>query len=90
MIYVASCNGDENLRESARRLYHDELGIDLPAEAYKCAGGRSGKVFGPCAGCPFMKCCKEKGITACEECAEYPCDMLSEYQQKYVNKFGQI
>ena len=90
MIYVASQSGDEHLRESVRRLYYDEFGIELPAEAFKCAGGRAAEVFGPCTECPFMKCCQEKGIGACTECTEYPCDMLSDYQKKFVNKFGQI
>lgn len=90
VIYTASRNDDDCLKNSARGLYKDEFGIDLPADAFICAGGRSDEVFSLCADCPFRKCCRAKGIDSCAECEEYPCGMLSEYQKKYVNKFGRI
>jgi len=56
----------------------------------RCFGGMSDEIMDACAGCPFMKCCKEKGLQACSECAGYPCDILKDYAEKYVNRYNQI
>lgn len=90
VIYFASRTDDAKMRGIAAKLYKATFGIDLPEEEFMCAGGRSDKLFAPCRECPFRNCCREKGIDSCDECAEYPCRELSEYKEKFVNKFGQV
>ena len=58
-------------------------------EKFYCDGGRSQNVFELCKECPFKKCCIEHGIDACSKCSEYPCKDISDYQEKYVNKYNQ-
>jgi|LSQX01.2.fsa_nt_gb hypothetical protein len=37
-----------------------------------------------------MKCCKEHGVNACNDCPHYPCNDIAEYQAKHVNKCNQL
>ena len=90
VIYFAHRTGDVNMRSIAMKLYKTTFDIDLPAEKFECAGGRSDKLFEACRECPFRNCCLEKGLEACADCPDYPCMQLKEYQEKYVNKFGQV
>lgn len=90
LTYLATVNNDEELRVKSQRFYKDKFNLDIPLEKLRCLGGRSEGVFYMCNGCPWMKCAKEKGLSACSECVEYPCKPLAEYQEKYVNKRNQI
>ena len=87
---LAAVRNDESLRERAREFYRITFGIDLPAEEIRCMGGRSDGIFRLCGECPFAACCRERGIASCGECPEYPCAMLADYREKYVNKTNQL
>lgn len=73
----------------AREFYRKQFGIDVPEEKLFCKGGRSDEVCYLCEGCPFRKCCRERGIEFCEACSE-PCKAFREYKEKYVNRCGQL
>lgn len=90
LTYLATINNDVKLRLKSQRFYKDEFNLDIPLEELHCLGGWSKDVFYLCKGCLWMKCAKEKRLSACSECAEYPCKPLAEYQEKYVNKCNQI
>jgi len=90
VTYIATQNNDDSLRNQGRTFYKEEFGKDIPLEKFNCFGGRCGNLFELCRECPFRKCCSGRGIEACELCVEYPCNMLKEYQDKYVNKCNQI
>lgn len=90
VTYLATQNNDDTLREQSRRFYKEEFGQDIPLEKFNCSGGKSEDVFELCKGCPFKKCCKEKNLESCSKCSEYPCQDLSEYQTKHVNKSNQF
>lgn len=32
-------------------------------------------------GCPFRKCCHERGSNSCAECGDSPCPMIEDYQK---------
>jgi hypothetical protein len=90
LTYVATVNNDNALRAASAKFYNDEFNIDIPLEKLRCMGGRSDEIFEGCKDCPYMKCCGERGLYSCEECADYPCGELKWYQEKYVNKVNQI
>ncbi len=90
VTFLATVREDESLRERSREFYRKTFGIDLPADEFRCHGGRTDKVFRLCRECPFASCCRERGIPSCEECPEFPCAMLADYREKYVNKTNQL
>lgn len=90
ITYLATVRNDENLRIQSQRFYKDAFNLDIPLNEMHCFGGRSNNIFKLCCDCPWMKCCRERKIDACSECAEYPCKPLAEYQAKYVNKCNQL
>ena len=90
LTYLATVNNDDNLRRKSQQFYKDEFNLDIPLQKIHCLSGRSDDVFYLCKNCPWMKCAKEKGLSGCSECTEYPCKPLAEYQRKYVNKCNQI
>lgn len=90
VTYLATIKNDDTLRIQSRQFYMDLFGLEIPLSDIRCMGGRSDDIFYLCKSCPWMKCAKEKGLSLCSGCAEYPCAPLSEYQAKYVNKCNQI
>jgi hypothetical protein len=90
VTYLATVKDDAVLREQSRQFYLTEFGFDIPLQEFRCRGGRSDDVFYLCRACPWMKCCRERGIDACTECDVYPCRPLAEYTGKYVNKCNQL
>lgn len=90
VTYIATKKNDDSLRKQAQRFYKEEFGLDMPLEEFNCEGGRTENVFVLCERCPFIKCCNEHGVSSCNNCPEYPCKEISEYQAKYVNKCNQI
>lgn len=90
VTYVATQRNDGDLRKQSQRYYKGTFGVDLPLEKFNCEGGRANNVFELCKGCPFVKCCKDRGVDSCSKCPEYLCKGISEYQAKYVNKCNQI
>jgi len=90
LTFRATLADDAAMREKSARFYRTAMGMEIPPEKLRCLGGRSGEPMEACRGCPFLNCCKEKGLHACEECAHYPCKTLGWYMEKYVNKANQV
>ena len=90
IIYRATVREDEDLRARAKALYRDILGRDLPLEKFYCLGVFSDTVFPLCGECPWVACCKERGVAACEECPNFPCPEIREYREKYVNRPSEL
>ena len=90
ITYIATQRKDDSLRRLSQRFYKEQFGLDIPLEKFNCNGGRSDKIFELCKECPFIKCCKHRNIDSCNECPEYPCKEISDYQAKYVNKCNQL
>lgn len=88
--YLATKNNDDVLRHASRSFYSSEFGMNLDLKLIRCLGGRSDDFFILCNNCPFIKCCRERKITSCKDCSEYPCVQITEYEKKYVNKCNQI
>ena len=90
LTYLATVKHDDVLRRESQEFYQQEFGIRLPLADFHCRGGRSNDLFKLCMGCPWRKCCLERGINACSECCDYPCELLAKYREKYVNQCNQI
>lgn len=92
LIYLATVRDDEELRRRSQTFYQEEMKLSLPLSSFRCRGGhaKDAEVFAPCRECPFRKCCREKRIESCEECADFPCETLAWYREKYVNKYNQV
>lgn len=90
VTHLATINNDDALRRQAQKFYLDTFGQDISLDKLHCNGGRSDNVFYLYEDCPWIKCCKEKGLSACSECNKYPCKPLADYQEKYVNKCNQM
>ncbi|MBE6884669.1 MAG: DUF3795 domain-containing protein [Ruminococcaceae bacterium] len=88
VTYLATISSDDTLRLRAQKFYA-EMGYDLSLKDISCMGGRSDHVFCLCLSCPFMRCCREKGISSCTLCAS-PCEMFKNYQIRYVNNSNQM
>ncbi|HPF56669.1 MAG TPA: DUF3795 domain-containing protein, partial [Clostridiales bacterium] len=90
VTYRATVENNDELRKQAQKFYHEEFGKDIPLEKIRCKGGRSDEMFFMCGDCPWVKCCRERGLDTCSQCADYPCPPLADYIEKYVNKCNQI
>ena len=90
VTYRASIKGDAALKMRACEFYKSEMQTDIPADELVCCGGRSGRVMKLCSGCPFVRCCRDKGLSHCEDCEEFPCPTLEWYRDTYVNKCNQV
>ncbi|MDU9051001.1 MAG: DUF3795 domain-containing protein [Candidatus Electrothrix sp. Rat3] len=69
---------EENLTDELRQVIHKKRGIAL--EEIPCQGCRiqDGKHFHlPQQGCATLDCVKEKGVTLCCDCEEFPCTLLA-------------
>ena len=88
--YLATKNNDDVLRHASQSFYSSEFGLKLDLGCIRCSGGRSDDVFILCKDCPFVKCCRQRKISSCKECFDYPCERIAEYEKKYVNKCNQI
>lgn len=90
LTYHATVNNDEDLRKKSQSFYRAEFGLDIALKDIYCFGGRSDNVFRLCKECPFKKCCFVHNVERCSLCVNYPCDMIRDYQDKYVNKCNLI
>ena len=90
VTYIATITDDGNLKLQSQKFYKEKFDKKIPLEKFNCEGCRTDNVFKFCRDCPFKKCCIERNISSCNLCHEYPCDMLNDYQKKYVNKCNQI
>lgn len=90
LTYLATVNNSDELRRQSQQFYKDTFGHDIPLTEIHCLGGRSDDIFYLCRDCPRRKCAKEKRLSACSDCAEYPCKPLAEYQARWVNKCNQM
>ena len=89
-IYLATVREDDGLQRESKRFYRDAFAADLPLDAFHCLGCRSEDVFALCRDCPFTACADRHGVTHCSDCGDYPCAMLAEYRDTYVNRCNQI
>ena len=90
VTYLATLSDDDTLRRQSQTFYRDRLGIELPLEKLRCAGGRTEDRLLLCRDCPFIACCSRRGIASCDDCPNSPCEMLRAYRARFVNRANQL
>ena len=55
-----------------------------------CAGCLSGEDFKPehCRKCKIKDCAREKGLTHCFECVDFPCKLVANLERSYNRRYG--
>ena len=81
--FRATANNGDGMRREIQK-YYKEIGIDIEIKDLRCRGCGSDEMMPACAGCPYLKCGKERGLARCEECGEYPCESLQWYTETYI------
>jgi hypothetical protein len=79
-LYCEACSLFIATTEDPARLKGLAARFQLSEEAIKCYGCRSAKRGPYCENCKMFACAAERGIDFCNECEEYPCDDLKQFQ----------
>ena len=83
-VFVASRKSDAERRRVAE-IFSRQYGREYRAEEINCDGcvGDGSRIFSYCLVCEIRKCGKEKGVSNCGVCVDYPCERLSKLFGKY-------
>lgn len=79
-IYLASRDND------AEQLSEISQGTGIPGDKIRCNGCLSDEVFPRCIECRhgFRQCAREKKVTWCFQCSEFPCHRLTLFRDVHV------
>jgi hypothetical protein len=78
-IYCGACS----IVKRATSGHADPFAACLGAMASQdlaCGGCKSDSVYAGCRTCRVRPCAREKGLTHCADCAEYPCTLYRRWQ----------
>ena len=71
-IYMAHRDDNTKFKERLTTIYN------VPVEKIACEGCLSDKLFDYCITCPIRNCTERKGIEGCHQCADFPCQLITE------------
>jgi hypothetical protein len=72
IMHAYRSNGEQG-REARWEDLPAPLRENIAKAEVKCHGCRSDTVFAGCRGCRIRQCAREKSVTACVECKDFPC-----------------
>jgi hypothetical protein len=75
-IYASHRDQNMKLKEKLAAAY------GVSAQEIRCQGCLSNEPFMYCRLCPIKSCTTEKGYDGCHQCAEFPCQRVSEFPQE--------
>jgi hypothetical protein len=85
-IHLATLEKDKacqrKMRESIARLCNSEYGMELKTEDITDCDGcllDSGRLFSGCLQCEIRKCAREKHLSSCAHCVDFPCTSLRKH-----------
>lgn len=78
-VYLATQVGGDVLEQLASRF-------GLSPDEMRCEGCRSEVLFAHCRKCDFRECTQSKGIENCEDCSEWPCEKLKNFQTQMPHR----
>jgi hypothetical protein len=85
-IYIAHMDNNIKLKEKLVSLYRGDTGKGklpgsekLKPEDIKCQGCMSEQAFLHCRQCEIKICTKEKEISGCHECDDFPCTHIRNF-----------
>ncbi len=79
-VYIATKNNDEKELERIAKM------MKTTKEEILCKGCRSDVLSPHCRNCEYKKCAKEKGLLNCEECTDFPCNQLRDFQKQMPHR----
>jgi hypothetical protein len=89
--YIATINNDDALRRSYAAEQSEFYGMEILPERINCVGClEDGEHLGYCSMCEIRRCCSDKGLATCAECAEYVCDELEKVYTVMSEVFGKV
>ena len=80
-VYCGACTTYRAYNDKDQTLIDWEVKIGMPRDEIYCRGCTSDLVNEWCSNCDFRKCVKEKGITYCFECEDFPCKKLVDFSK---------
>jgi len=79
-VYIATINNDQEELERIATM------MKTTKEEIVCKGCRSDTLSRHCRNCFFKQCARNKKIDFCEECKEFPCVKLIEFQKEMPHR----
>ena len=86
-LYCGTCPNYLAYRENdVEQLAKISQARGIPIEEIRCDGCLSDRVISFCVECRhgFRQCAKEKGVTWCFECPDFPCQRLSDFTNVHI------
>ncbi len=79
-LYCQACTICIATAEDPERLKRLAGLFQVTEDDIRCCGCRSDKRTPMCEQCRMYNCAKGRGIEFCSECADYPCEALTQFQ----------
>jgi len=93
-ILIAGRDDNQKFKERLVGLYQGQVagkgtlpgGEELTTADIKCQGCLSEKPFVFCRRCDIKDCIKQKGLSGCRECGDFPCDIIEHFPMSVGRK----
>lgn len=73
------------LQQAVSKNWTEKFSFNFQVENMICKGCQSDELCGYCSQCNIRSCAREKGGQLCNECAEFPCEKLTQFRQGATN-----
>jgi len=80
-VYCGACSTYRAYNDNDEALFDWVIKMGMPSDQVFCKGCGSDLVNEWCGNCKFRKCTKDKGVTYCFECDNFPCQMLIDFSK---------
>ncbi len=84
---------ETKMRIEISRQIKEKHGMDInPEDTGECDGCKStsGRIFVGCNDCFMRQCAREKKLSTCAGCDDYPCDQLSAFFKEDMNNKSRL
>jgi hypothetical protein len=78
-VYVARERGDHEALQKTSERFSQLRGRKFEPAELVCNGCLSSQLADTCRKCDIRDCATEKGITHCSECADFPCKVITDF-----------
>lgn len=85
-LYCESCTCYIGTKEDRKRLEILSQRSGRPVEDFICDGCRTKRASYYCRDCYMKNCAKQKSISFCFECSEYPCGRIKEFKEQMPHR----
>jgi len=80
-VYCGACTTYRAYNDNDQELFDLEIKMGMPPDEIICRGCRSELVNKWCSRCKFRKCIRDKRVTNCFECKQFPCKKLIDFSK---------